>query len=80
MGHRRVIGIVDRDKGLAENRRDWRHWPQNSDSRARIRRAVNSGSAAPAMGQTLPEDIGLEVCLIKKMQRYWSQMTLRIIG
>ena len=79
MGQRQVIGIVDRYKGLAENRRDWRQWPQNSGSWARIRHAVNSGPAASAMGQTLPEDIGLEVCLIKKMQRYWSLMTLRII-
>jgi|GEM_PF-6660637 hypothetical protein len=60
MGHRRVIGIVDRDKGLAENRRDWRHWPQNSDSWARIRHAVNSGSAALAMGQTLLKILGLK--------------------
>jgi hypothetical protein len=60
MGQRHVIGIVDRDKRLAEIRRDWRHWPQNSDSWARIRHAVISGSAAPAMGQTLLKILSLK--------------------
>jgi hypothetical protein len=41
MGQPQVICIVDRYKGPAENRLDWRQWPQNSDSWARIRHAVN---------------------------------------